>query len=278
MTTITARNGGRGAAGASARRGRSGRARHRHAGNGRARGLPADPQVLGRADPLPLGPRRGDRSRPRPRNRRRRLRHQAVQPARTGGAGQRHPQARRAARQRRRGLAHGQAAARSGAAQRALRRSPSHSPRSSSRSSPRCSGGPKWCSPRAADGAAYGAGHPRVRPHHRQPHPQHPAKFAEAGCAGVVDTVHGVGFRLGGPIDGGAARREVAADPGAGRLRGAAGGPGPAGRNVIWFRALDTCRARWGRSRSARCGVALLLTLDRRLRCCPAPSPGRSTH
>ena len=67
------------------------RARYRHAGDRRARGLPRDPQDLRRADPVPLRARRRDRPRARPRDRRRRLRHQALQPARAGGAGQRHP-------------------------------------------------------------------------------------------------------------------------------------------------------------------------------------------
>ena len=76
-------------------------ARRRHAGDGRAGGVPADPPHLGRADPVPVGARRGDRPYPRPRNGRRRLCDKAVQPARAGRPRQRHPAARAVARRRR---------------------------------------------------------------------------------------------------------------------------------------------------------------------------------
>ena len=89
------------------RRGSTGRgcaaeppARHPRRGparGGRARGLPPPAPYLRRADPVPVGPRRRGRPDRRAGAWRGRLHDQALQPARTGGAGEGHSQACRVA-------------------------------------------------------------------------------------------------------------------------------------------------------------------------------------
>ena len=180
---------------------RSRRARYRHAGDGRAGGLPADPQDLRRADPVPVGARRGDRPHPRARDRRRRLCHQAVQPARAGGARQRHPQARAAARREAAAGADAWPAVGSTPTRTrsASARQPSPSPRSSSRSSGACWRGPsRCCQPRAADGGRLWRRHLclATAPSTATSATSAPSSPRRAAPA-VIETVHGVGFRLG---------------------------------------------------------------------------------
>ena len=155
-----------------------------------------------RADPVPVGARRGDRPHPRPGDRRRRLRHQAVQPARAGGARQRHP----AARARGAGEdAAGEAAhAWPARARPGTPRARASTARRSALTAiefailKRLLARPAHVLSRdqlmdAAYAANIHVADRTVDSHIRNIR----AKFAAAGCADAIETVHGVGFRLG---------------------------------------------------------------------------------
>ena len=157
---------------------------------------------LRRADPVPVGARRGDRPHPRARDGRRRLRHQAVQPARAGRPRQRHPAARargaggrwrRGSRSRMAGFSSIRRSRAVGFGERQLALTAIEFAILK-----RLMARPAHVLSRSQLMDASHAANIHVSDRTIDSHVRNiRAKLAAAGCADAIETVHGVGFRLG---------------------------------------------------------------------------------